>query len=472
LAINSLPDEVLLEIFVFYRQGIDLYDYRWRKKYVWFNLAHVCRKWRAVMFASFSRLDLGITVGPQRPSHVNSILSGPLPILVEYTGVHSDRDLTGSEFRHMLIAFGRRHRDRVREISFEGTSANFNKFFEVTNCPFPVLESLVLNFKAGFELKLPDAFLRGPNLPDLHLRRLRFRRALFASVSGFLSSATALTDLSLEIDTVFGPSPETSFLACLQGMPCLRSLNLSIPKSESSKLFGSLLRPSTPEDIVPLSNLTCFHYVGHPIFLSALLAGFSALSLQDVDFSFSDSILSPIVHLPRFITEIEEHYHIAQVNITKCEISLSLLAHSESTNHCKPHFKLHDPGRLPESIMQMSSALSTRLTTIEELRVIFDWSPAGASDNVVPWLRILQHFPGIRALRLDSTRYDYMARSLDQGREESNDLVLLPALEEIRLGKNFRFTDEIQCVYQLAAFEPFVSTRQQAGRPVKVFFGQ
>jgi hypothetical protein len=42
------------------------------------------------------------------------------------------------------------HRNHVCEISFEGMSANFNKFFEVTNCPFPVLESLVLNFKARF----------------------------------------------------------------------------------------------------------------------------------------------------------------------------------------------------------------------------------------------------------------------------------------------------------------------------------
>jgi hypothetical protein len=432
------------------------------------------------MFASFSRLDLGITVGPQRPSHNKTILSGPLPILVEYTGVHSRRDLTDSEIWRMWTTF-RRHHDRVREISFEGTSADFNKFFEATNFPFPVLEGLVLNFKAGFELKLPDTFLRGPKISDLHLRRLKFGHALLPSVSGFLSSATALTDLSLEINTVFGPSPETSFLACLQGMHYLRSLDLSIPESESSKPFGSLSQPSTSEDIVPLSNLTCFRYVGHLVFLSALLAGFSALSLRDVDFSFSYPILSPIVHLPRFITEMEEHYHIAQVDITnkfalpKLGISLSLLTHSESTSHCKPHFKLHDPGRFPASpasIIQMSSALSTRLATIEELRVIFNWPAADASDDVVPWLRILKHFPNVRALRLEGSTYDYMARTLHQSHEGPNDLVLLPALEEIQLGKNFRFTHEIHSVHQLAAFQPFVSTRQQAGGAVKVFFGQ
>jgi hypothetical protein len=129
-------------------------------------------------------------------------------------------------------------------------------------------------------------------------------------MSRFLSSAMALTDLSLEIDTVFGSSSKTSFLACLQGMPCLHSLNLSIPKSQSSKPFCPLLQPPTPEDIVPLSHLTYFRYVGHPVFLSALLAGFSAPPLWDVDFSFPDLILSPIVHLSQFITEMEEYYHI------------------------------------------------------------------------------------------------------------------------------------------------------------------
>jgi hypothetical protein len=292
-------------------------------------------------------------------------------------------------------------------------------------------------------------------------------------VSGFLSSATALTDLSLQIDTVFGPSPETSFLACLQGMPCLRSLNLSM----SVSFNGSPSPPSTPQDIVPLSNLTRFCYLGHPKFLSALLAGFSAPSLQDVDFSFPGPILSLIEHLPRFITDMKEHYHTARVYVANNKTlpnstSFSLLTHSESTSHCKPHFKLHNSILSLESIMQLSSALSTRFTTIEELQVIFEWSGAGASDNAVPWLGVLQHFPSVRAFRLEGTSYDYMARILYQGHEEPNDFVLLPALEEIQLDENTRFSYGIQREYQLEAFLPFLSTRQNAGRPVKVFFGQ
>jgi hypothetical protein len=44
-------------------------------------------------------------------------------------------------------------------------------------------------------------------------------------------------------------------------------------------------------------------------------------------------------------------------------------------------------------------------------------------------------------------------------------------LEEIELAKNLSLTDESQRELELAAFQPFISERQQAGRPVKVFFG-
>ena len=432
------------------------------------------------MFASSSRLDLGVTVGPQKPNLGKTTLSGPLPILVDYTGVHKYRDLTDRELRNMHTVLGH-YRARVREISFEGRSADFNKFFDMTNFPFPVLVCLALDFNLSpsinpsVKLKLPNTFLRGPKLSDLpHLRLLQFQHALLASVFGFLSSATALTDLSLQIDTVIGPSPETSFLVCLQGMPCLRSLNLSV--SEPSKPSGSLPPPSTPQDIVPLLNLTNFGYGGRPEFLSALLVGFSAPSLQDVEFSFPGPIISPIVNLPRFITEMKEHYRTAQVyvahNKTLSSVSFSLLTHSESTSVCEPHFKLHHPGLSPESIVQLSSALSTRLITIEELQVIFEWSAAGASKNVVPWLRVLQHFPSVRGLRLKGTGYNYMARALYQGHNESNDFVPLPVLEEIQLDENTRFRYGIQREYQLEAFLPFLSKRLEAGgHPVKVFFG-
>ena len=120
--------------------------------------------------------------------------------------------------------------------------------------------------------------------------------------------------------------------------------------------------------------------------------------------------------------------------------------------------------------MQISRKLFTRLSAIEELRVAFD----GIDVNhlgFIPWRRFLLQFPCVKALRTEGKNNYCIARALFQDLERlGDDLAFLPALEEIELGKDELRTDESQRRDQLAAFEPFVSARQQAGRTVKVFF--
>jgi hypothetical protein len=465
LTINHLPDEVLLEIFDSHRQGIDPYDHQWRKRHVWIILAHVCRQWRAVVFASASRLDLGVTVGPEKPDHIKTILSGPLPIFIDYNC--SRGKITGSALWRMHAAL--RHHDRVREIAFVGKSVNFDKFFKATNRPFPILESLAFEFRyCYFKAKIPDTFFRGRDTSIPHLRRLKLYYIPFTSISGFLLSATALTNLDLAIDPAgFSSSTETSLLACLQGMPFLGHLELGI-------LSSRLDYPSqpTPRVIVPLSKLTYFYYHGSSIFLDALVAGLSAPSLRDVSIHYYLLTGWPhFVQLSRFISEIEEHYHAVHVALEGYDIHLSLLTQSEYIGHCKPRFELRSgKDNSPKFMMKMSGELSAMLTTVEDLRVTLDNWVDG-----IPWRRFLQQFPNLKALRIEGgkvVKVNCIACSLLQDHEEpGDDLAFLPSLEEIEIG-NPSPIDGIQRGPELAAFEPFVSARQQAGRPVKFLLDQ
>jgi hypothetical protein len=438
--INHLPDELLLEIFDSYRQGIDPHNHQWKKNHTWINLTHVCRKWCAVMFASSSRLDL-ITVGPKKPGHIKTILSGHLPILIDYKCMHED--LTG---RHsdITIAFAR---SPLQEREPGSTNSSERPMT-------PLLESLSLRFRFSDKQKLPDTFLRGPDLSDLHLRRLSLSHVSLSSVSGYLSSATALTNLFLLIDTALSPSAETSLLACLQGMPCLRRLDLSISSKSPSQ-------PPTPNDIVTLSKLTYFRYVGHNVFLDALVAGLSAPSLRNVDIEFVDTTRTiwPIVHLPRFINEIEERYHAFHMVLQCQDFRLMLLPES---GHCKLrlHFKsgLHRR-HFPDSLMRMSNALSARLSTVEKLRITLKKKPTILWVDNIPWRRFLQQFPSVKALRTKGVKKH--ARILVQDREGPNDdLPFLPALEELVIHET-----RIQLGSELATF---LSARQ---RPVKLFLG-
>ncbi|KAI9431560.1 hypothetical protein H4582DRAFT_2062637 [Lactarius indigo] len=57
--INMLPDDVLLEVFDFYRMsGKSLCPTRIKTAWNWYELVHVCTRWRRIIFGSPRRLDL------------------------------------------------------------------------------------------------------------------------------------------------------------------------------------------------------------------------------------------------------------------------------------------------------------------------------------------------------------------------------------------------------------------------------
>ena len=435
------------------------------------------------MYASSFRLDLGFVVGPIKPDDIETIQSGPLPIFIEFKKMSGD--FNSSALGRMRAVL--EERDRVRGISFEGKRAWMDEFFSATNRTFPILDSVVLCSLEGVtyssrysgDLELPDTFLGGPDLSDLHLRRLKLERVSLTSTSRFLSFTSALTDLSLQIDTVFGTSRETSLLACLQGMPCLCRLDLSITITT-----GFFIPPPShlsPQNIVPLSNLTRFHYAGHCASLEALVSGLSAPYLREIRMEFRD-VSSPIVHLPRFIDETKGRFHAVHVTFHQRVFHLSLQTQSEyMICHCNTQTRSSRiPSWSPQSVTRLCDALSTKLPAVEELRVIFGFAMMAAEDYLL-WRRLYGQFPGVKVIRIDgalsikswvvNADYNFLAPTfLRDDEEPAAALAFLPALEEIQLGKGMPLAPQSQSESKLKVFRPFVSARQQAGRPVKISF--
>ena len=413
------------------------------------------------MFASSSRLDLGITVGPKKPSHIKTILSSPLPIFVEYKSIYPE-DITGSALWRMRAAL--RHCDRVREITFEGWSgADFGNFIRATNYHFPALESLVLGVPNGNELDIPATFLRGPDQLNLRLRRLRLCGASLPSVSGLLLSATALTDLTLKVSSnaaVIDSLQASLLLTCLQGMQCLRSLDLTTPYYP--KDYWPQL--STPKDIVPLSKLTRFHYSGPAISLNNLMSGLSAPSLQDSRFVFC--VQFPLFYLSRVIDNLREEFRSVSVTFDIQYFHLLSSIHLGRVDHFKPSFRFI-ANFSPDSI---NSTPSTKLAMVEELALFFP------TLNITQWQQVsllrefLRQFRSVRVLRVDPFMGE-VALSLQQ---DDGD-VILPVLEEIECSisrsSRYSYSDEEyrrRATEAIAAFEPFVSARERAGCLVKV----
>jgi hypothetical protein len=223
---------------------------------------------------------------------------------------------------------------------------------------------------------------------------------------------------------------------------------------------------STSKAIVTLSELTSFRYNGHSVFLDFLMAGLLAPSLRDVEILVNDGIWTPIVHLPRFINAIEVHYHTAYVTFQE-NFGVSLLPDTGFPSTPRPLFKFESPPSPSDLIIQMCGRLSTKLTTINELYVIFDHM-AELWEDYIPWRCLLQQFPSVKILRTRGVNSGYVARTLlHQNHEEPGDVLsLLPVLEEIELDKHVFST---RITSQQEVLEPFVSARQRAGRPVRVF---
>ena len=438
-----------------YRQGSQLdpiYESGWNRKSGWLKLVHVCRKWRRIVLASPSRLDLSFDMTARNPGHMKTIFSPrlpPIPIRIDY--VHGAQ--TYNDLCRVVTAL--KHRNRVRGIVFKGPDAHLGKLFKaMKSSPFPVLERLeICHSYLGSHLKLP------PRVSAPNLRRLELCTVSFVSISQLLSSATALVDLSLQMDSIFGPSLTVSLVAYLQAMPCLACLSLTLSdRSPRAKIQVPSLKGET---IVPLPKLTFFHFRGHRAFLDVLLAGLAAPALQAFDIELRDDDMSPLCQLGRFITEIEAEYYACRVP-SFCSWSLQplfclyLATRSERTYILEPQFKFYS-----KDIIQIGNALAPKLAVVEEL-----FLDSVDKNTSTPWHRLLELFRGVKIL---SVHYDIaldVAHSLQQEHGES--AVVLPSLDEIKLRLEFSYDGEDERRSRLAAFEPIAAAREQGGRSVKV----
>jgi hypothetical protein len=210
--------------------------------------------------------------------------------------------------------------------------------------------------------------------------------------------------------------------------------------------------------------------------LDALVAGISAPSLRDVAIDFLFGIRH-LVHFRGFVNEIEERYHAVHVSSQHSDFRISLLTESEYVGHCEePRFHLRRDmsDRSHNSVILMACSLVRRMMTVEKLRVT---CCSAVNDDFekdfIDWRGFLLFFQSVKALRIEGVGASSVARLLRERirvSPDDHDHPFLPVLEEIELGKDRLATDESQSADELAVFQPFVSARQQAGRPVKVFF--
>jgi hypothetical protein len=457
-----------MEIFNFYHevyhQDIS-HRHEWRRKHLWFNLSHICKRWRAIVLASCTRLDVCLLLKQNNEAHFRILTSANPVIRIAIEYKMSYKGLTSNDMSRLLSTL--KHPDRICGIDLTLEPKHLNKFFKAkaTKCPFPALESLALcDGKIGDALDIPATFLKGTNL-HLRLRSLKLHPISLTSPGTFrlLSLARGLTDLSLKIKSQYRTPDLSCLLSQLQGMPYLCHLDLEII------CYPEYLRQLTePKERFSLSKLTSFCYRGHSTLLNILMMGFEAPSIQNVDINLNDLTRTPhlIPHLLQFIDGIGKHYHAVHVVLGQRYSDFSFLAPSEGVGHHSLRFRMHSQIPSDQSwLMEMITMMfSEKVSTAEELVITKDM-PVGEEVSSLSLRTFLEHLPSVKEFRLQGID-NRIANALQPHHEETN-LSVLPALERI----TFSTSSYADISSELALLQPFVAARQQAGRQVKVLCG-
>jgi hypothetical protein len=217
--IDILPDDVLLEIFHFYKDDpTSIRIYTW----CWITLIHVCRRWRHIIFGSPQRLNLRLVCSEKTPVRRSLDIWPPFPIIVSS---YTDQTVDEGCLENVVAAL--KHRDRISTIFISdgmGGSA-LEKSIAAMLEPFPILTecALVSSDNSVSMPMLPETFLGGsaPQLEIFHLRGIPF-----PTFPDFILSSTQIRDLHLDDIPDSGYISPDAMATCLAALPNLRWLSI------------------------------------------------------------------------------------------------------------------------------------------------------------------------------------------------------------------------------------------------------
>ena len=288
-----LDNDTLLQIFSCYR--LEDED-KWNLQLTWRTLAHVCRRWRYLIYDSSSHLNMFLLLANDAPSIDTLSHLPPLRLVIDY----SDKTRAVARKDQDNIYLGLRQHSRVCRVTIRAPSSSLHMWLESMDKPFPRLKDLSLFSTTAEEmnLMLPET-LHTPDLRCLALHGIGLPTGL-----PLLSSTIALSALSL---THIGAScyfPPSHLITQLQGLPCLEELSIGfaipipLPSSE-----GELLPPPIPPVTLPILRRLTFLGVG--VYLDNLVAQINTPLLERLSLTLLFEITFTLVNLTKFIHRTE-----------------------------------------------------------------------------------------------------------------------------------------------------------------------
>ena len=449
-AIEVLPEDVLLEIFDFYKLASTTLSWGWDK------LAHVCQRWRCIVFSSQCRLGLRVLCTHDTPVKKTLDCWPTLPIVVRYEG-NAKRPPTPPPDDVDSIVTVLQHRDRVCEIDLILRGSLSEEVSKIMQEPFPLLERLALRSCDDEVLILPGAVLGGsaPRLSVLHLDGVSF-----SELPRLLSSASDLVDLQLQRIPNTGYFSPEALVTGLSATSQLKSLRLDFTSPTSHP--NARTSPSPSSGRIVLSALTTIEFRGSCNYLEDLLSRISTSSLERACIWFFDEPHFDVLQLAQLLDCVAPQ---------KLPDKAELLLHNNGTFLALTRSAGLPPGglqRAPEwltlsvqsglkvsPMTQICRQIPSFLSSVRTLDIMTSLTP-GSDVDPAQWLGLFRVFGSVEKLYVMWGSVPDVARALQL---VSADIAVdvLPALRELKF-------DWLATRWR-EAVTSFISARQLAGLP-------
>ena len=424
-SIDTLPDDVLLEIFnsIEY-DGLDPW-YSGEGAEAWQSLVHVCRRWRTLVFGSPRHLELQLfCTGRTRVRDMLDIWP-VLPLIIWCNGYSR-----GSVDN---IIAGLQRGDRVCKIHLsEFRSSDFEVLFAEMQKPFPELTHLHLWSTDKVVPVDPDSFLGG-SAP--HLQHLVLDGFQFPGLPKLLLSTTHLVQLYLFDIPHSGYISPDAMVTILSTLTSLEHLSLEFHSPRSCPDWVSRRPLPSTRSVLPV--LIYFRFKGVNEYLEDLMACFDTPRLNDMDVTFFNDIIFDTLQLVQFINHtptsgvLEKAHIVFRVNRTIARFS----SHTPGHGRFQAEILCRGMDWQASFLKQLCTSRLRPLSMsqdlyIYEVEALADWKDS--IENRL-WLELLHPFTAVKNLYLSKELARLIGPAL-QELVEDRMTVVLPALRNIFLG--------------------------------------
>ncbi len=423
----------------------------------WQSLAHVCRRWRSLVFGSPRRLNLQLYCTTGTSARKTLDIWPALPLLIR-------DDVTTSVDDVVAVL---EHRIRIRQIGlwcFKTSQTENEKVWAAMQVPFPELTGLILQSSSETAPFLPDSFLGG-STP--RLRSLELHAIPFLGLPNLLLSATHLVSLRLsDIPHSAYFSPE-AMATCLSVLTSLERLFLWFGSPQSCPDQETRRPPPPTRSILPA--LRRFQFKGTHEYLEDLVAGIDVPRCDRFTTWFFNDIDFDTPQLMQLISRIQTFKALNIVHVVFDSYTARVELQPQAYNLGSEGFEVEVSCRVPDGQLSFLAQICTSLplfSTAEKLYfhellfVRLDWREN--SENA-EWLELLRPFTAVKDLYLSRQFVPCIARALQElttGRTTD----VLPAVQNIFL-EGFQPSGSDQ---EVEGIGQFISARQLTNRPVAI----